>query len=337
MVTCCGSTLSEYAAQRVKFLRESAEKFLMEGILRQTVPQTKVDQLLMVISFLLFSLSAYQLSYYSGESTLQEGAVEIADITTSGTIRRRHARTLHWGSVTEMGKVYLGDIVYTPKETGAEVTWGENERLELEPETMVQFDEITLNRISITLIEGKVKGVSLGTPSVTLKKRKEIFRVLPYPMTSNMQLLNKDQWLESEKIKLDEELKTVLEKNTILEPLAKMSEIFEDWKSLTDFSLELLPPPPKKDGLSREHWITMAWTKIPLSNVLYQLEISRERGFEHVILHQTKNHEISIQLEDPGVYYWRVKAIQGKKQIASPVRTFTLVSPRKAHPAPDAE
>lgn len=306
----------------------------MELVIRNIIPTTKGDKALIFLAMLVFLGSGYHLSHFASEGGVAGDAVEVGAFTTSGTIKRRHARTLHWGNVAHSGKVYLGDIVYTPKNTTTEITWGKNEKIELEPDSMVQFDEITLNRVSISLMEGKFKlgkASNKANVSVFVKKAAaEVFHVMPYPkIVKQKSILSQLEDLESQKQALDERLKTELSQKIELQELVKLAGLVEDPKKLSDYSIALTTPAPGRYDINKNSWMTMAWTKVPLKGVVYQLEISRDKTFGRVVSHKTKGDELSIQLEDLGVYYWRTKVFSGKESLTSEISEFTIFDPKK--------
>lgn len=297
----------------------------------KSAPETNHgDRLLLVLAFFLFSYSSYFLSHYSFENQVPEGAVELGTLKSSGVVRRRHARTLHWANVAKEGSVYLGDIIYTPKNTTAEVSWGKNEKIELEPDSMVQFDEVTLNRVSILLMEGKIKQHGTKTNAISVKKVEEVFRVMPYPKTSQLTLDGDNLAdLEKQKTELDEKLKPLLANKLTLEEYAKVTPLPEEKKKLSDFTLTLTSPKQEKFDLGKNSWMTMAWHAIPIKGIVYQLELSREKDFGRVVSHKTNSNELGIQFEDPGTYYWRVKAFSGREEIQSDINQFTLIDKRR--------
>lgn len=319
-----------FVSQRVKFVPFSADEKSMEGVLQNRVTSAKSDIAGVLFAILLFLFSGYQLFYFSGESQVPPDAVQIGTLKTEGSIRRRHARTLHWGNVAHSGNVYVGDIIYTPKDTTAVVSWGKNETLGLEPDSMVQFDEITLDSVSIVLMEGKVKQSPAGAKKqrivVSVKEKEpDVFRVMPYPQTSTIErIFFEFASLENDKQVLDARLREILAQKTIIEKFVKLAATPDFNPEPSDFRILLNSEPQEKYNKGKDGWVTMSWKKMPIKDVVYQLEISREKNFERYLSHRTKNNELSIQFDDLGRYFWRVKAIQGSLESTSEVKQFTI-------------
>ena len=105
------------------------------------------DKLILLIATLLALWVSYQLFYKTYDLEPGENAIELGRIETNGIIRRRHAKSLAWGDVEGTSKLYLRDIIITPKRVGATVFWGNDQSLYIEPDTMLQFDEVTNDQI----------------------------------------------------------------------------------------------------------------------------------------------------------------------------------------------
>lgn len=295
----------------------------MENVLKQEGLEW-ADKLILVGAVVLFLISTGGL-YFSQKATgLDPNAMELGELVTSGKVKRRHARSLHWQSFSGRSKVYLRDIIYTPKDSSAEFRWGGDQVLKLEPDSMVQFDEVTLNRVEIQLIEGKIKR-DPHTKGVLVREKQETIRLIPYPKTKGFQFgLPSYDTLKKEIEALDKRLAEVLTNSKLIPFDSKIAKL--DVASLSDYTVALLEPAQDKFNVNKNKWLQLKWKPIPLKSVNYQLEMSREETFERFVSHETTESTLAIQFEDPGNYFWRVKATAGNKTITSPVWKFSMVA-----------
>lgn len=283
------------------------------------------DRALLVLALVLFIFSAHGLYFSQKPTGLDPSAIELGNLVSNGKIKRRHAKSLHWQTVSGENKVFLRDIVYTPKDSTAEFRWGNGHVLNLEPDSMVQFDEVTLDKIEIQLIEGKVKSHPNIKARMIVQKKEAPMRLLPYPKSDKFKVgIPKFELLKGELDALDVRLEKIA--SATLLPFETLKTIKEEKKSLTDYTAKILAPNKEKFSLARNKWIQLKWQKIPLQGITYTLEISREPSFGRFVSHQTEENTLSIQFEDAGIYYWRVKVIEAGKTLVSKVATFSMVT-----------
>lgn len=316
---------------------------VIAGNCRKRSAMATMDQKLVTISFndklILFGASllalwvSHQLFYKAYELDPGENAVELGMIETSGSIRRRHAKSLAWGDVKGTSKLYLRDIVITPKEVGATVSWGKGQSLFIEPDTMVQFDEVTNDRVQIVLFEGKVKQaapkpVASGAPAAPIQsvvvKKEEMVRIIPYPRTVKLQEFVKNDGSDAILSSLSQKLEVLLKKQLTFLPLAGVEMKKLQLDKVTDFQIRLLSPARTQYNLRKNKWIQFAWHFPLVDGVEFQIEISKELTFERMLSHKTVKQELELQFEDPAIYYWRVKALKNGETQTSLISNFEM-------------
>ena len=108
-----------------------------------------------LLTLALLGLCILGIWYYKGSSRIWP-TPPIATLFTEGEIKRRGARSLEWEDIHGETKIYLRDTVFTPERTRSEVVFPNGTVFRLEPNSMVQFDEVTLNNVDLVLLEGNV-------------------------------------------------------------------------------------------------------------------------------------------------------------------------------------
>ena len=289
------------------------------------IPIERVDRIAIIGSLLLLLLSSYRLFTSRYSTGLDPNAKIVGSLSTTGTVKWRHAKSLGWDTVSGNSPVYVRDMIYTPKDTIAEFHWGDNQSFELEPESMVQFDEVTQDHLEIQLLEGKIRGGGAKS-GVVVKKKSEPMRIIPIPKPI---VIKKPEFeatrFEEELTAIDTRLNAELEKQVKLLRFAPVKSDTLDPFVLSDFDLFLIAPVEDKYNLAKNKWLKMRWFKVPVSGISYQLEISRESSFQRFVSHKTNGGVLSIQFEDPGQYFWRVKASNGTETILSNQWVFTML------------
>ena len=286
------------------------------------IPEEKNDRWVLLLAFICLFVSSYFLFFHQSSIQIADGAIPIGTLRTDGTVRVRHAKNLYWGNVNSDSTVYLRDIIYTPKDTTAEFVWNDK-RLVLEPESMVQFDEVSMDRMEIVLMEGKVKGDANVTKNIIIKKA-EVFEIIPSPKRARSELADVET-LELRQLELNKQWLKVLERKLDIEPMLSLQSPNIYLNRLTDYKIRLISPAAKEYNISQTRWVPMKWTAPPLSGVSYEIEVSRNSDFKRVISHPSNNVEVHIQFEGEGEWYWKVKAVKGKEFIYSEDSHLTLV------------
>lgn len=242
----------------------------------------------------------------------------VGAISVDKIVRRRHSKSLRWEDLRgNDAPVYLRDIVYTPKDTHVEVRLKNGESAVLPTDSLIQFDEVTLDNLQIALKER-----DLEVPRV---------RLLPLPRRSRIGELEDPVRFFAVLDSLTRRLHLAPrpELNQIAVPQLRGLASQPKMESLRDFEVRLIGPRSGETfSLNTTQWITMRWTTVPLPGVSFELQVSRSPIFSPLITYQTKADELSIQVEDPGAYYWRVSAKHGGKSMLSDSGTFTLIAAR---------
>lgn len=274
-------------------------------------------------SVLLLSLLAiFFLSYFLffQENKLSVNSLQVVGtIETNGILQRRQPRSLGWENIKTNSKIYLKDFIYVPKNTKATIVLQDNKTLELESDSMIQFDEIFQDQIQISLLDSVQKSFKGSQKTVVLQKPK--FEFIPMIQFVQKRLESLEPFIQMQNEiteNLKKHLKVSLKKVT---PVTSENILAH---SLNDYELLLISPVDDRYNSTSNQWISMLWTEVPLKGVEYQLEISKYQDFHKVIKHQTKKNKLKIQLQDPGEYYWKVSARFEKERLSSSIKKFTM-------------
>lgn len=292
----------------------------------------KRDKVLTVLAAILFLVAGYYLFFHEPDYVGITNAVEIGKLKpTQGFVRRRHARNLNWRTLKDSETLYLKDIVYVPKGMMAEIELAGKKKLTLESDTMVQFDEMTMDGIEITLFDGHVKGAA-----AVVKRVQEIMPVLlPRKKT---QMANQLTGLDALALRSSElqgrggdfyqrlKNRRAVQTITAPRPLAL--------NRLEDYVLEPIRPKGGTNVVSGRNWIELTWTQVPLDGVEYVVQIAKDDDFEKFIRFPTTKQKTFIKLGASGTFYWRVVASLGKEKATSVAENFkTTVTRAKRLPA----
>lgn len=269
------------------------------------MPEDRGDRFVFVTAVLGLAVVIYLLFFFEFRSRLTEANI-VGKIRTDSTVRRRHAKTLHWHDVRGQDTIYLRDIVYTPRDTLAVVTFNDGKTLELKPDSMVQFDEVTSDGLQINLFDFTT------------------FRLIPYPKTVRSTLLADPRPLELRHAEYTQRLDSRLKRGLNLERFRKLSPVSLVLDRLSDYTVILVRPENKTYNLSTSRWLQYVWTPIPLENVDFQLHISLDPQFRRFQTHRSKAYKLLVQFDSPNEYFWRIKATQGREHIYSNVGAFTF-------------
>lgn len=280
---------------------------------------SKVDGWLLALGFTVLGFCSYLLFFYHPELGTQ-GISIVGHISPKGVVRRRVARRLHWDNVSKPAPLYLRDIIYAPKNAGALVELTGGRKIELLPDSMIQLDEVTGDNVNITLIEGEVKGHA----AIVVKKQVK-FRMPSYP-TRGARTLASPTAIDFCEMRFTDLTRRLKDSESKLLRLPIKRVLFRKPMAIDKleyFKVDILRPNDMLLG-TRE-WIDFAWTPVPLSNMKYVIEISRNADFSNFLTHPTKSTRVRLQIEEPGTYYWRVRSQRDKEIKLSTKGEFKLM------------
>ncbi|MCB0418559.1 MAG: hypothetical protein KDD39_12985 [Bdellovibrionales bacterium] len=264
------------------------------------------ERALLVLAVLgLFALIGGLLLYRPSDPTVK--GESIGKIESSGTVRRRHARSLLWKDLPTSDSLHNLDYVYVLPGNSARVILDNGNTLELPPGTMVQFDSLDGKNFEIDLIAGKLKNMN----GFTLKAKQDFFvrwknsRLLDYLPSLESEALKQQEFLS----RLDNYLNKPARKSAFKEPNFQPFTLTR----LDQFEIELVKPRNKsKVQSARGEWVDAVWSPIPLADIRYEVQVSQREQFDFYVSYQTNFNAISLQIQDSGSYFWRVIAKQGK-------------------------
>lgn len=272
---------------------------------RSWLPEEKGDRTILLFASLGLVAVLYLLFFYNPHGPLSN-AVEVGTLRTDSMVRRRHAKTLYWHDLRREGIIYLRDIVYTPKDSMAIVTFKDGRTLELKPDTMVQFDEITVDGIQITLFD------------------LSLFRLIPYPKVDRSNTLPDPRPLELRQGEFTARLTDKIKGPINLAKLRKIDLSPFILNRLSDYLVVLLRPENKVYNLKANRWLQTLWTPVPVDGVLYELQVGQDPAFKRYLAHRPKKNKLLVQFESTGKYFWRVKAHKDDEFVFSETGGFVL-------------
>lgn len=277
------------------------------------LPEDPKDRILIWISAIGLVVVFYLLFFWENYSGFK-GAKVVGILRTDRMVRRRHARTLHWHDLKRQDTVFYQDIVYTPKDTQAVVTFADGRTLDLKPDSMVQFDELTVDGIQITLFD----------PAERKKENREIFRLVPYPKIVKTNLLTDPGPLELRQSEFSDRLKKHVSEPVDIARPRKVSRVPFELDQLSDYQVVLLRPENQVFDIRASRWVQALWTPLPFSSVKYEMQLSSDDSFGTFSTHKAKQNQLVVQFENAGKYYWRVKAYRGDEATYSKVGVFVM-------------
>jgi hypothetical protein len=289
----------------------------------------KRDKIAVVVASFATLVIAFFLFFFN-DSSWEKSTEQIGTVKIDGTIRRRHARTLSWENVKGDAKVYLRDILYAPPEAHAVVSLNNKKKFELEPDSMVEFDEYTMNTISVTLLSGQMKGDISGNLAGNLD-REERLGFSPrsaYKLITFLPDISAFIFREQD---LGERVTEHTLKRLVFDDVAPVPEIKLTQDSISNYNINLVYPRPESadsprsvDGPTEKKNFTMLWTPLPFPGASYRIEIAQDAQFNNSIgNHISRSNQWATQLAK-GVYYWKVTAMSGNDKITSAVGYFTV-------------
>jgi hypothetical protein len=290
-------------------------EFLMTGALTYT---NTFDRGVLLLSFLAIFFLSYFLFFQQNKLSVSSLQV-VGTIQTDGILQRRQPRSLGWENIQTDSQIYLKDFIYVPKNTKATIVLKNKKTLELESDSMIQFDEIFQDQIQISLLDSVQKAFKGTENTVVMQKQK--FEFIPM-----IQFVQKRLESLEPMIQMQQEMTESLKKHLQV-ALKKIKPVTTEnilAHTLFDYELNLISPVDDRYNSTSNQWIAMLWTDVPLKGVEYELEISKYQDFHKVIKHQTKKNKLKIQLQDPGEYYWKVNARFEKEKLSSNIKKFTM-------------
>lgn len=214
-------------------------------------------------------------------------------VETRGPARLREARTADW------------------KNTQGRFSVREKDNLQFAADTFARVGVVTLPKGNYDV--ARLEDGELGlVPSTT-----EAFQWEPQPLG-----LLEFKGLEAELVGLRQEM-------------ARHREIpnlwpVKDWLPMkglelefTDYFIKLVEPPSGR-RLSPDADIRLLWTPIPLDGTNYSVEIAGSMEFRGVVPRSTKTNRLSVHLSQPGLYFWRVRAIRRGRTVLSNSSSFEV-------------
>jgi hypothetical protein len=146
-------------------------EFLMTGALTYT---NTFDRGVLLLSFLAILFLSYFLFFQQNKLSVSSLQV-VGTIQTDGILQRRQPRSLGWEDIKTDSQIYLKDFIYVPKNTKATIVLKNKKTLELESDSMIQFDEIFQDQIQISLLDSVQKAFKGTENTVVLKKQKSLY------------------------------------------------------------------------------------------------------------------------------------------------------------------
>ncbi|MCB0404075.1 MAG: hypothetical protein KDD51_04765 [Bdellovibrionales bacterium] len=298
------------------------------GLLSKIMLSPKTERVVFVLALLGLFVMVAGLLFYRPEGQSAKGEA-IGTIESSGTVRRRHARSLLWENLPAEDSIYTLDYVYVLPGNSARVTLVNGSSLELPAGTMVQFDSLDGKTFEIDLIAGKLKNAA----GFSLKAKDEFFvrwkntRLLDYLPSLEHEALKQQEFLS----RLDEYLNKAARKSEFKEPNFQPFTLTQ----LDQFEIDLIRPRNKQVVKSgRGEWVDAVWSPIPLADIRYEVQVSQREKFDFYVSYQTNYNAISLQIQDSGSYYWRVIAKQGKtgELLSKPAAFVYEVTSRRLSP-----
>ncbi|NBX75543.1 MAG: hypothetical protein EBQ92_03245 [Proteobacteria bacterium] len=271
--------------------------------------ESRVDRLLLGLGFFLSLLAGVLLFTQTQDAELLGKSPVIGVIKTISSVNRRHARALSWSKIDKESKLYLKDMIYTPPKSSAEVILNSNEKLTLEPDSMVEFDSVSSDRFNIVLIQGAAKLVSdKGTSTAILQKPEAVEVKMPEVQKPQLPVffIDTKSWEASQKELIQNVYTTVKSAKLLPEDQVKLAQL--ELNALSDYKLGLLAPKISNAQDPEGPWYRLSWTVLPVKGTVYEIEVSRNADFKPAIKHETLRTFLDIQFLEEGNHYWRVVA-----------------------------
>lgn len=265
------------------------------------------DRILVLLAVISFGVTGYFLFFGIPRNWL--GSLQkIGKITAESPIRRRHSGTLSWQSIRGTQDIYLRDIVYVPKETSAQVELA-GKKFTIPADTMVQFDESSIDQFEITLLELKSTNVPIALPQHRAKLSNLLPDITPYELRHS---------------ELKSRTFSAIYEAPQLAKAFPMGPNTFSLDKLPDYEIRLLSPAPDRYNLRANRWMQMSWTPVPIGGVSYTLEVSKDSRFRKMLPHKTGSNRLLVQFDDEATFYWRVRGTKEDDETLSEALSFTM-------------
>lgn len=251
-----------------------------------------------VVLFLLFVAFGAGTWFFFGQrgGHPPPGTRVFGQIETNGSLRRRFAGELHWRDLRSGDDVFLDDVVYVPA--------GSETRIVREGH----------GALPMRLPEDAMVAVREDGPVVLDFEERQPGSLDPLPDPEGLALrLNEltQRWLRRPE-RLD--LLDVGPAPYGQYPLDKLAY----------FRLFLVTPVELTLKFKTYTWYDTVWTPIPIDGVSFTIEVSKDSKFERFLSYNSRRSRLAIQLDQGGIYYWRVRATLREEYAKSPSAKFTL-------------
>jgi len=298
--------------------------------LRAIVPEERADRIAILIAWVIATLIGYFLFFYPRNAADRGQGVPIGLLHSDKNVRIRHAKSLRWATSRDETEVFLRDTIYTPKGTSAEFRW-QDKYFVLEPDSLVQFDEASLDKLEITLLEGKIKADPSTAKFLSISKTVEpkllLFKHqdIAYLPDINPLIIRHSE--------LSARAVDSLAKRIELEPLRSvvLPKLFLN--QLSDYQFVIQSPHFSNYKFLGQSWLEFKWMPIPLPNIEYIIQISDKGRFKDSAQTQTKNSQALVLFEQAGSYGWRVIAQWRRENLESESKEIEL-DPEKGEAIP---
>ncbi|MFM8268887.1 MAG: hypothetical protein ACKN9V_01770 [Pseudomonadota bacterium] len=293
--------------------------------------ESRTDRFLLLLGFLLSLIVGSLLVTQSQDTEMLSKSPVIGTIKTLTGVNRRHARALSWSKIEKESKLYLKDMIYTPPQSSAEVILNSNEKLNLEPDSMVEFDSVSSARFNIVLLQGAAQLVSdKGTKSVLPKTDAVEVRMNEAQKPQlPVFFIDTKSWESSQK-ELLQSAYVALQPLKML-PESSLKALQLNLTSVLDYKVGLTPAKLISNS-SDGPWFKLSWTALPIKGTNYEVEVSRNSQFNPSIKHETSQSTLEVQFLEEGSHYWRVTARNETDKNQSSVDSL-IVPPFKKLPS----
>lgn len=277
------------------------------------IPHTLGDRLLVLGAAICFGLSLQYLVNDQPQLHAPDASFKVGLIESQGLFRRRHAGTLGWAQLKGQAELYLRDIVYTAPGTVAVVKMQDGRVVQLPPDSLIQFDEMTVRNLEVVLKD-----------QIAEKKQRLTFQLIPLPVSTQLPDVVTSRELESTMGKLLAKRREIAGQQTEIKPIVAFNTE-SGLDKLTHFKIEAVTPVNNDTfRISTSDWLTLRWTPVPVNDIRYYIEISQTPTFLKRLTLVTYGNEIKMQVNNAGTYYWRITATQGRKQVVSGSNYFNV-------------
>lgn len=262
------------------------------------------DQVILAAAGAASVVLLYFMFFYTAPVSVKDSRI-VGEIRTVKKVRRRHSDTLSWENLKGAEAIYLRDIVFIPRGTTATIALPSGKNVELPEDTMIQFDDTTIENMEITL---------------------ENFRLLPLKSPSGKMnpLLDDIKPLELRHNELTSRMYDQVFRDLNLGRVDRIDKLKLELGNLGDYELNLVAPVEGRYNLRANRWVKMAWTPIPLEGVNFRLEVSKDPKFRKSLPYKTNNNRLQVQFDEEATYYWRVKATHKGNELVSKLANFTM-------------